>query len=149
MHNTQNCRPTTHVVTEISSGIVVPSIPSQFIVTPLTIYLCFLAPTAPRSFNVHNSTDNTVSLSWMTPDPANGIITNYQLEYRSTPNSPFITLVNSTELTYRVTGLSPQTGYEFRVAAYTRVGMGPYTNTIQATTTSKLYCILSAKVFTF
>jgi len=91
---------------------------------------------------VYNSTDNIVTLSWMTPDPANGIITNYQLEYRSTADSPFTILVNSTELTRIATGLSPQTGYEFRVAAYTRVGIGPYTNAIRATTTSKLYCIL-------
>ena len=69
----------------------------------------------------------------MAPDPANGIIIDYQLQYRSAPDSSFNTVLpNNTEVT----------DYEFRVAARTRVGRGAYTSITQATT-SKLYCIIS------
>ena len=38
-------------------------------------------PTPPRSLMIVDVTDTTVTLSWMPPDPPNGIITNYRVQY--------------------------------------------------------------------
>ena len=81
-------------------------------------------------------TDTTVILSWMPPDPPNGIITQYQVQYRiansddSFGNNEVNTL--STDLNYTVTGLTTSTEYEFRVRAFTLVGRGPSSNVVTA-----------------
>ena len=69
-------------------------------------------------------TNTTVSLSWMPPDTPNGIITQYQLQYRRSDSSTNITSLNVTNdtLTYTVTGLSSNTEYLFTVRAFTVVG---------------------------
>ena len=73
----------------------------------------------------------------MEPDMSNGMIIVYQLEYRiSNSNTTFMT-VNSSALMYTVTGLLSSTGYQVRVAAFTRVGQGPYSMLVQALTTGK------------
>ena len=76
-------------------------------------------------------TDTTVTLSWMSPDPPNGIITRYQIQYSRTGggfgNSQIIT-----DLTYTVTGLMTGTEYDFRVRAFTVVGRGPPSDTVTA-----------------
>ena len=98
----------------------------------LFIYLYFLTvPTAPRSLMVVNVTNSTVSLSWMLPSTTNGIITQYQVQYRRSNSSGF-TLLNITNntLTHTVTGLSSNTEYVFRVRAYTVVGHGPSSNPV-------------------
>ena len=81
-------------------------------------------------------TVTTVTLSWMPPDPPNGIITQYELQYRRSSDSVYISFINSSALTATVTGLLPSTDYRFRVAASTVVGQGPYTE-IPHTTTGK------------
>ena len=82
---------------------------------------------------ITNVTDTTVTLSWMPPDPPNGIITNYQVQYRRTDsNSPnyysFDTRTN--DLTYTVTGLNTNTEYNFRVRADTVVGRSDHSNVV-------------------
>ena len=73
----------------------------------------------------------------MEPDMSNGIITAYQLEYRISNSNASFTPVNFNSLMYTVTGLMPSTGYQIRVAAFTRVGRGPYSMLVQALTTGK------------
>ena len=84
---------------------------------------------------VDSVTDVTVTLSWMEPDPTNGDITEYQLQYRlcSPPNSPSSVETVST-LTHTVTGLVVNTEYCFRVRAVTRVGNGNWTTIFMAST---------------
>ena len=84
------------------------------------------APTAPKSLMIVNITNTTVSLSWMPPDTPNGIITQYQLQYRRSDSSTNIISLNVTNdtLTYTVTGLSSNTEYLFTVRAFTVVGHG-------------------------
>ena len=95
----------------------------------------YIAPTAPRSLRAVDSTDTTVTLSWMPPDPPNGIITQYQVQYRKSDDSSDSFANNevntmSTDLTYTVTGLMTSTEYRFRVRAFTVVGRGDRSNII-------------------
>jgi len=84
-----------------------------------------------------NAKYTTVTLSWVAPNPANGIITGYQLEYRRNNDSSFVSVPTNNELTHTLIGLSPNTEYQFRVAAITVVGRGPYTNIVTQNTTSE------------
>ena len=85
-----------------------------------------------------NTADTTVTLSWMGPSMENGMILTYQLEYGPVDDDRRFELSqNFTSLSATVTGLSSSTEYEFRVAAFTRVGSGPYSNTVVSITTSK------------
>ena len=90
------------------------------------------APTAPKSLMIVSITNTTVSLSWMPPDIPNGIITQYQLQYRRSDSSTNIISLNVTNdtLTYTVTGLSSNTEYVFTVRAFTVVGHGNASNEV-------------------
>ena len=102
-----------------------------------TLFNTFLAPTEPRSLMVDSVTDTTVTLSWMTPDPTNGIITQYQLQYRRCTGGSYTTLQPlNNEVTRTVTGLVVDTEYCFRVRAYTVIslGAGPWTNEVRGRT---------------
>ena len=95
--------------------------------------MCFLTvPTAPRSLMIVGVTDTTVTLSWRTPYPPNGIITQYQIQYWRTNSGDSFgnNQVNTTatDLTYTVTGLNTKTEYDFRVRAFTVAGHGPSSN---------------------
>ena len=85
-----------------------------------------------------NATDTTVTLSWMEPNVTNGIIINYQIQYRvAFTDQQYNSSQNITSLNYTVTGLSSNTEYEFRVVAATRVGFGDPTSSIFKFTASK------------
>ena len=72
---------------------------------------------------VDSVTDTTVTLSWMEPDPINGVITRYQVQYRlCSATSPYNFTNVNTLTQYTVTGLDVDTEYCFRVRAFTRVG---------------------------
>ena len=96
-----------------------------------------VVPTVPRSLSSVDATDANVTLQWMEPDMPNGVITRYQVEYRMAFSDDSFVSQNATSLTYIVTGLSPFTEYEFRVAAATRVGLGPYSGVVATFTTGK------------
>ena len=97
----------------------------------IAIAMSFLTvPTAPRSLMIVDVTDTTVTLSWMSPDPPNGIITQYQVQYRITGGGSFGNNQVTTNLTYTVTGLMTGTQYDFRVRAFTVVGRGPNSNVV-------------------
>ena len=88
-------------------------------------------PTAPSLLMIVNVTNSTVSLSWMPPDTTNGIVTQYEIQYRENDSSGFTSLnITNNTLTHTVAGLSSNTEYMFRVRAYTVVGHGPSSNPI-------------------
>ncbi|XP_065903762.1 protein sidekick-1-like [Dysidea avara] len=94
-------------------------------------------PTLPRSLMVDSVTNATLTLSWMTPDPPNGIITQYELRYRRCAGGSYTTLQPlNNEATHTVTGLAVNTEYCFRVRAYTVIslGPGPWTNEVRGRT---------------
>ena len=91
---------------------------------------------------VVNVTNATVTLLWTPPDTTNGIIVQYQIQYRrsdSTSNFAFLNVTND-NLTYTMTGLTSDTEYVFRVIAFTVVGHGSPSNEV-TTLTSKLAII--------
>ena len=97
--------------------------------------MCFLKdPAAPGSLMVVDVTDTTVTLSWMTPDPPNGIIIQYQVQYRRSDSNGGFTSRNilPPTLTYTVTGLTTNTEYEFMVRARTGHGRGVFSDTVTA-----------------
>ena len=100
------------------------------------------APTPPRSLMVVDVTDTTVTLSWMPPDPPNGIITQYQIQYRGTNSSSFSNNQVTTDLTYTVTGLTTNTEYDFRVRAFTVVDRGPPSDIVTAFVSKLKYVLL-------
>ena len=68
----------------------------------------------------------------MSPDTPNGIIIQYEVKY--SVNS-ITSLVNFTDtLIGSVEGLSPSTLYTVQIRAYTRVGTGPFSNSITVMT---------------
>ena len=100
-----------------------------------TLYVCslYVVPSEPRSLMVVNITDTTVTLSWMPPNPPNGIIIGYQVQYRRDNSSDLISLdTNDTSLNYTVTGLTNNVDYVFSVRAYTAVGYGAYSSEVTA-----------------
>ena len=90
---------------------------------------------APRSLSVNDATDTVVTLSWRIPDKYNGNIIGYQLEY--SPKLPYTE--THLALTGTVSGLSSGTEYQFRVAAITEEGCGPFSDIIYHNTASKLH----------
>lgn len=90
--------------------------------------------TAPQSLTVEGISDTTVTLLWSSPDPPNGIITQYTVEYRRTVDTLFtIFNLSNTTLIYMVTGLAVDTEYQFRLTAAIVVGNGPFSEVVQQT----------------
>ena len=80
-------------------------------------------------------TDGTVTLSWMIPNPTNGRITQYQLQYKRCSDGSYATLQPlNNAVTRTLTGLTVNTEYCFRVRAFTEVGDGPWTNDVMGRT---------------
>lgn len=82
--------------------------------------------------------DTTVTLSWMPPDLPNGIITQYQVQFRQNDSSNF-TSVDTFNPYVTLNGLTSNTQYIFQVTAFTAAGRGPSSNTASALTSKFLY----------
>jgi len=88
-------------------------------------FMHFPVPIAPQSLTVNSVTDTTVTLSWSPPDPTNGVITLYELQYKRCADGNYNTrqpLNNAIPRT--VIGLDVGTEYCFRVRAYTVESFG-------------------------
>ena len=88
------------------------------------------APSAPRSLIVVYVADTIVILSWISPDMPNGIITQYQVQYRVGSSGGYTQMTVTTDLNYTVTGLNINIAYDFRVRAFTVVGRGSPSNVV-------------------
>ena len=78
-------------------------------------------------------TDTTVTLSWMSPDPPNGIITNYRVQYSISDRDNYNSIdTMTTDLTYTLTGLTTNIEYDFRVRVDTQVGRSVPSNVVTA-----------------
>ena len=108
----------------------------------MILHVCFLlGPTVPRSVVNTSATDTTVTLSWMPPDPPNGIITDYQVQYRSGDDSDMQQNTMNDVTNYKVTGLVNNTEYEFQVGAFTAVGGGLFSDKVTARTSKSIIIV--------
>ena len=65
-------------------------------------FLChFPAPSSPRSLRITASTETSVMLSWMPPDPPNGPLSIYRISYKEedVPTTVSTILITSTTIT--------------------------------------------------
>lgn len=102
-------------------------------------------PNAPSSLSATTTGQNSVSLSWGAVS-ASGVATGadgYDVQYKASSSSTWISFTTTTSTSASVTGLSAGTAYNFRVAAYDSTirnvvsgSTGPWSSTASATTES-------------
>ena len=106
---------------------------------------CLVPRSAPRLLTVASFQP---TLSWKAPDIPNGVITQYEVEYRRSNDTSW----NAYNISSRTTGntlfgtterLLPDIKYSLRVRAYTRAGAGPLGDALTASVVSycKLLCV--------
>ena len=96
--------------------------------------LLFLAPSAPRNFNLtNNGSADTLMASWDEPDPTNGIIRNFTIKCNG---SEVILVLDSSSVdgTVLLEDLMPFTNYVCVISANTSAGEGPDSASSDATT---------------
>ena len=108
------------------------------------MHMCFFtAPSAPLNLMAVVITTFSVSLQWNEPQPTNGIIRRYIVQYYRTSTPGSFTLFNdsSTMTSAMVINLSLFTDYTFRVSAVT-VAEGPFVVVIATSAESSMTCII-------
>lgn len=89
----------------------------------------------PHISEASNVTCCSVHFSWLPPVLAerNGAITEYTLTYQETgmSSAPLELRLPSSEHSYTLNSLKPETVYDVKIRAHTSVGPGPYSPTIQ------------------
>ena len=101
----------------------------------LTIYKTpATTPGAPQNLNAPTG-DGEVSLEWDAPSSNGGFkITEYKYSYRESSSDSWDTEGSAgTEQEKTITGLTNSTEYEFRVRAKNSLGLGPWSDSINAT----------------
>ena len=90
-----------------------------------------------------NPQSRFVTLSWMAPTTPNGIIIQYEVQYSVNSTTSLVNFTHT--LMDTVGGLLPATIYTLQIRAYTRVGAGPFSDSITVTTLPerKLECTFS------
>ena len=66
----------------------------------------------------------SVQLSWVVPDPTNGIILNYTVAYSNSTNT-LMMVYNDDTFMDTITGLNEDTEYNFAIYSSTNAGAGP------------------------
>ncbi len=89
------------------------------------------APTAPLNLKAENTTGDATTLSWEASTDENGVAGYYIYQNGQE-------LVKTSNLTYRITGLSKETTYTFTVKAYDNYSnISEQSNGVEVTTTSQ------------
>jgi hypothetical protein len=94
-------------------------------------------PGEPQNLTVTNATPTSISLSWTAPNSDGGSpIVDYEIDYKLSSDNLWSNfndgLTTNTNVT--VTGLSPNTSYDFRVSALNIVGKGNVSPVVTTTT---------------
>jgi hypothetical protein len=94
-------------------------------------------PTVPSAPTLTTATPATASmgLAWTAPASGGTPITDYTIEYRTSPSGTYTAFSHtaSTATTITVTGLTDGIAYDFRVSAVNAVGTGATSNVLTAT----------------
>ncbi|XP_075467515.1 receptor-type tyrosine-protein phosphatase S isoform X2 [Ascaphus truei] len=89
----------------------------------------------PQIVDRSNVTSMSIQFNWLPPVLAerNGIITKYTVAYREAgfPGNPLEMDLSSSESSFSLSNLKPNTGYEVKIRAHTSKGPGPYSPTVQ------------------
>ena len=86
----------------------------------LEYYYSQIAPSAPRLLNVTASTETSVTLSWMPPDPTNGPLSIYEVTYYEEDDPPDIIIPFFTSFTtFTISSLESSVVYVVNVRAST------------------------------
>ncbi|XP_033894824.1 ephrin type-B receptor 3-like isoform X3 [Acipenser ruthenus] len=87
------------------------------------------APSAVPTVHLMGATASTMSLSWLPPERANGIILDYEIKYHEKGHGEAIAhTVTSQRSATRIEGLKPGTPYVVQVRARTVAGYGRYSS---------------------
>ncbi|XP_020484708.1 receptor-type tyrosine-protein phosphatase F isoform X12 [Labrus bergylta] len=93
-------------------------------------------PAQPSSFEAEAELDSRIMLTWLWPvqDP----ITKYELQYWEAGSDNKIHVTFNPAGSYAVVGLKPDTLYRFSLAARSEMGLGVYTQPIEARTAQSM-----------
>ena len=86
-----------------------------------------------------------MTLSWLSPDTPNGIITQYEVQFSTNNTTSSVNFTGT--LMGTVGGLLPGTMYILQIRAYTRVGAGPFSGTITLETLPEGKLFLLAAIY--
>ncbi|XP_024908283.1 receptor-type tyrosine-protein phosphatase F isoform X5 [Cynoglossus semilaevis] len=93
-------------------------------------------PAQPSSFEAEAELDTRIRLSWLWP--VQGQITKYELQYWEAGSDNKIHVTFDAMGSYAVDGLKPDTLYYFTLAARSEMGLGVYTQPIEARTAQSM-----------
>ena len=119
----------------------------------MLFYVIILVPNAPpQNVQVDVTSVYTASVSWAPPpaDQQNGIIRSYTIRLTNVVTRERLEFIaTSSSTTYQLTSLQANTQYSVAVAATTRVGTGPFSQsvTLETGTTSEHITSLDSCIF--
>lgn len=101
-----------------------------------TVTAAATAPGQVTGLTLGAATSNGQPLSWTAPSNGGAAITDYVVQYSPAGANSWATFADgtSTATSATVTGLSPSTSYDYRVAAINSVGTGTYSGTATGST---------------
>ena len=106
----------------------------------------------PQSLSAAADFPGTITVSWTTPSVAlqNGVITHYRVSYTSDPSQPVgqRQYHSVTGTMTRLTGLQSLVNYTIAVSAGTKVGLGPFIQTV-VTTLILSKCIIILVLYSY
>ena len=96
-------------------------------------------PDRPEGLVVTHIESRSAIISWITPYSGNSAIVSYDLEYKTTDKSwesthKTVQTIAGTDNSFTITGLKPITTYDIRIRAQNKLGVSPYSPTLQSTT---------------
>ena len=92
----------------------------------------FTVPDTPRNFSAVAMSSTSVQLSWVIPDPTNGILLSYTVVYYNSTNSLMMVYSNDTFMD-TITNLNEDTDYNFVIYGNTSAGAGPNSTDLERT----------------
>jgi hypothetical protein len=99
------------------------------------ILLTPITPAEPTSLNVTNIVSSSATLSWSTTSGST-----FDLRYREVGSGTWIVINDIDDTTYDLTGLNPETDYEYEVRSLCGANSSTYSTTDNFSTAAVVYC---------
>ena len=123
----------------------------MYIYIYIFLFLCTVPVAVPENFMAIVTSSSSATFSWLPPpmEYQNGVIVQYYVDITNTGlGISFLVIVPGSHTSLEYAVLKPFTTYQCSVASATNVGLGPYTNKINVTTSEAGKQILSGKLQT-